>query len=730
MPPADRSANGRATTQGQLFPPGEAVGVADIRDALVIKERDLFLMTDAEGNVPTPAEAGYGLYKNDTRYLSLYDLSLDGVRPIVLLSTAELGFGSEHHLTNPSMSTSDGRTLPKDTLEIRRQRVIGGSLLETVQVSNFNPFGVTVRLRFDFAADFVDIFEVQGARRPQRGTQFPPSVDGDRVVWAYKGLDGVARRTEISFSPAPDRLWERGAVCSISLGHRDTATITVTVTPDGDSSREGGFPVEFNKLADSYRDWIGACTQIYTDNDFFDAMLDRSFSDLRMLNVTGENGGFVAAGIPWFSALFGRDSLITASQMLAFNPGLARNVLRNLARWQGTKVDGWRDEQPGKILHELRVGEMASAGEIPMTPYYGTVDATPLFLMLAAEYLSWTDDLDLMRELEPHLMRALAWIDASARSGESGYLEYAKRSERGLVNQGWKDSHDGIVNGDGSLVRPPVALSEVQGYVYAAKRGATAIVDALGRNELSSRLRRAAGALKRRFNQDYWMKDQRFFALALGADGRAATSITSDPGQCLWTGIVQRSKAPFVARRLFANDMFSGWGIRTLSSGEARYNPLGYHLGTVWPHDNSLIGMGLKRYGFEDELNELATAIYDCCRSFEYYRLPELFSGVPRTAHGQPVRYPVACRPQAWAAGTVPLLLQAILGLAPNAHRQELRIVSPKLPYWLQEVEVRGLRVGSGSVDLYYKASGGKTRVSVTRNDGVRVRRYRHWPQQ
>lgn len=713
-------------TRGELLSQGELVAVADIRDALVIKEGSLFLMTDAEGNVPKDNTEGFGLYSGDTRYLSRYELSLNDIKPTVLLSSAELGYGSEHYLANPPLEMSEGPKLPKESLEIRRQRVIKNSLLETVQVTNYNVFPVTVRIGFGFDVDFMDMFEIRGEERRRRGRLSEPVVGSERVIFEYVGLDDVHRKTEIRFSPVPDRMWRCGAEFSISLRHHETVTISVSIVPNDEVV--GGFSSEFQVLAASYRDWLASCTHVTTNNNFFNAMLEQSLNDVRMLTMENENGGYVAAGTPWFSSLFGRDSLIASFQMLAFNPEVAKNTLRILAQWQGKKVDDWRDEEPGKILHELRTGEMASMEEIPMAPYYGSVDSTPLFLMLAAEYVSWTADMEMIRELEPNLMSALAWIQRHIDLGSSGYLEYTKRSSKGLLNQGWKDSHDGIVNGDGTLVRPPIALAEVQGYVYAAKLAMARLLGLLGKEGLARKLRKEAVELSASFNRDFWLDDERFFALALGAAQRPATSITSNPAQCLWTGIIDSAKVPAVVQRIFSNDMFSGWGIRTLSSGAPRYNPLGYHLGSVWPHDNSIIGMGLKRSGFEDELNELVTALYDCCRTFDYYRLPELFCGVPRTTHGMPVRYPVACRPQAWAAGTFPMLLQAMLGLAPNASKNELRIVGPKLPHWLDEVEVRGLRVGNSSVDLLFERRRGRIKASVTAGRGVNIVFAKKWP--
>jgi len=714
------------STGGYLLPHGEPIAPSDIRDALVIKEGNLFLMTDAEGNVPHDNAAGYGLYKGDTRYLSTYDLTFDEIRPVVLLSTAELGYSSEQHLTNPALTTGEGKTILKESLEVRRQRVINKSLLETIQVTNFNIFRTTVNLRFDFDADFVDIFEIRGEKRQRRGKLSSPLVEKDKVTFKYKGLDGVWRSTEIRFSPAPDQLWNNGALFTVSLRHRESVGITVTVSLD-DVRGNGHFHSEFSRQTASYREWLHSGTQIFTSNEFVNAILERSLSDVRLLMTDEDGWSFVAAGTPWFNCLFGRDSLIASLQMLVFLPEIARNTLRVLTRWQGKKINEWRDEEPGKILHELRTGEMACLGEIPMNPYYGSIDATPLFLMLAAEYVAWTGDLELVRELEPNLMAALEWIDRYGDADRCGYVEYCKRSPKGLLNQGWKDSRNSIVNRDGTLVKPPIALVEVQGYVYAAKRSMAWLLSLLGKKDMARRLQREAAALKTRFNRDFWLEDEGFYALALGSNKEPATSITSNPGQCLWTGIIRKDKAGRVVERLFANDMFSGWGIRTLSSQSSRYNPLGYHLGSIWPHDNSLIGMGLKRYGFEYELNELATALYDCCRAFDYYRLPELFCGVPRAAHSLPVRYPVACRPQAWAAGTFMLLLQAILGLAPDAPENTLRIIRPRLPYWLEEVEIRGLKVGNNTVDLLYERQRGRTKVSATAKRGVNVLLRRKW---
>ncbi|MCX6021867.1 MAG: hypothetical protein NTZ05_09080 [Chloroflexi bacterium] len=431
---------------------------------------------------------------------------------------------------------------------------------------------------------------------------------------------------------------------------------------------------------------------------------------------------YIAAGTPWFAALFGRDSLIVGMQALPYAPEVARGVLNVLAAHQGSQADPERDEEPGKILHEFRVGEMARLGEIPMTPYYGTVDATPLFVMLLGQYFQWTGDRELVQSLLPAAEAALRWIAHHGDQDGDGFVEYNKHSQKGIANQGWKDSWDAIVHADGSLAQPPISLVEVQGYVYAGKLGMAGIYDALGQPGRAAELRAEARALKLRFNQAFWSDDLGFYALALDGSKRPAASVSSNVGHALWTGIADAERAPRVVERLLGNDMFSGWGIRTLSSTNPRYNPLGYHVGSVWPHDNAIAALGMKRYGFDTETNEVATALYDVCRTFAYYRLPELYSGAQRTGHDYPVRYPVACSPQAWAAGSMLMMLQAILGLEGDAARGRLILRRPRLPYWLREVELRNVRVGDGSADLVVRRNQGSTRVSVLgTHGGLRV---------
>lgn len=710
------------------LPEGEPQGIQDIRDALVIRERDTFLLTDQHGNVTRGNEQGLGLYRADTRHLSTYSFYIQGGPPVVLLSTAELGFAMEQVLTNGRMETPEGRVIQRGSVEFHRQRVIADALEETVRITNFNPFSVTLEIWFDLEADFADIFEVRGQPRTQRGQTLPTVVRQDSIVYGYVGLDQRRRETRVSFNPNPASISPSGARFVVNLGRRETVVLQMTVT-----ANQGRRPARrrnrFDMVAADYNAWMQGCARISTDNEFFNRVMERSFADLRMLlSETQDGEHFPAAGTPWFDTLFGRDSCIVSLQFLPYRPDLARQTLKVLAAHQGIARNPWRDEEPGKILHELRVDEMSAAGELPYAPYFGSIDSTPLYLLLAAEYYNWTGDLRLLHTLKGAILSALEWIDSWGDFDGDGYVEYEKHSARGLVNQGWKDSWDAVMHVDGRLAMPPVALVEVQGYVYAARRGIARVLDALGLRSEAERQRKQARALRLRFNRDFWLPEERYYALALDGDGLPCASITSNPGQALWTGIVRRAYAADVVGRLLSNELFSGWGIRTLSTGNIRYNPIGYHCGTVWPHDNALCAMGFKVYGFEEEVNELATALFDAACTFPYYRLPELFGGQPRTAHGAPVPYPVACRPQGWAAGSFPMILQAILGLRADAPARQLRVVRPSLPYWLDHVQVRGLRIGRGHVDLRFFRRRGKVEVDVTDSSGgIEVTRPGRW---
>jgi glycogen debranching enzyme len=458
-------------------------------------------------------------------------------------------------------------------------------------------------------------------------------------------------------------------------------------------------------------------TRISTDSLMLNKVLNRSMLDLRILKSHNRKVEYFAAGIPWFAALFGRDSIITALQTLAYNPKIAEQTIRLLASYQGQKLDAWREEEPGKILHELRLGEMARNGEIPHTPYYGSIDSTPLFLVLVGEHARWTGDLSLFSQLRDNVEMALRWISDYGDFNRDGYVEYLGRSEKGLSNQGWKDSGDSIVNSDGSMATPPIALVEVQGYVYQAKMLMADLYNRAGEQQRAEQLITEADELKKRFNKDYWLEDG-FYALAIHQGGRLANVLSSNAGHALWSGIAEPEKARQTAEHLMREYMFNGWGIRTLSGRELSFNPLGYHLGTVWPHDNSMIAAGMRRYGLDDLVLRVFGGIFEAAMSFDQNRLPELFGGFQRKDYGVPVVYPVTCQPQAWAAGSMPYFMTALLGLEPEAFDQRLRVVHPILPDFVRQVDIEGLRVGQSRIDLRFERSSERIKVEVLNLDG------------
>ena len=712
---------------------GETGMVGDIRTAMVIKEHNHFTLFDPEGNIPVGNSVGLGLYLGDTRHLSGYEVSLGKVQPVMLVSTAQLGYAAEEQLTNRDL-TVRRKTVRKETLLVSRERLAhDAGFHEEITVQNFNTFPVEIEVHVRFVSDFADIFEVRGVGRARRGAHRPAAIAGETVTLAYDGLDDRRYETALTFDPLPTRLTAStmtyrarvGAlsrsVVRVRIAARVTTdhTVTAGTSPDG-TPRTGA---QMARAKESYAEWLAEATQVTTDNRLFDSAIGRSMADLRLLvNRLGDRWYF-AAGIPWFATLFGRDSLITGLQTLAWNPDLAAGILRLLAEHQGTKEDEWRDEEPGKILHELRTGELARTNRIPHTPYYGSIDATPLFILLAAAYHEWTGDAALMRELLPNILAALDWCrDYGDRDGD-GYLEYARRSSKGLANQGWKDSGEGIMFRDGRLPDPPIALVEVQGYVYAAYRGIAPVLRALGEEhtERARDLDDRAAALKERFNRDFWMPETDYYALGLDGKKGQIDAITSNPGQALWTGIIAEERAEAVVRRLVDERMFSGWGIRTLARDNAAYNPLGYHLGTVWPHDNALIAAGMQRCGFGDAGNQVFTALYEAALQFPYYRLPELFCGIARTAYGVPIGYPVACSPQAWAAASLPFMLGEMLGLHPSDGGRVLSIRPPMLPSWIGDVRVRGLRVRDARLDVTFTQPGGPSQpahVTVEKRGG------------
>jgi glycogen debranching enzyme len=695
---------------------------------LAVKEGETFFYSDVEGNLDDRREYGLGLYHRDTRFLSHFHMSVSGREPVLLSSSSERAYMSHVDLTNPELYDGDRLTVRQQTLNIRRVRAINGRVFERVRVKNYNRYPVEITVSFSMASDFADIFEVRGLKRPRRGHHEPPSADSRSVRFSYMGEDRVLRETLVELSPEPDRLEVMGdrveAEFRLLLAAHQTRLVSITFSPiiDGEGPPAIEFDAAVHALRRSYEDWERECTQIVTDNELFDQLLMRGLRDLRALYTPYDGGGVMAAGIPWYVAVFGRDSLIASHQLLTINPRAARDALRLLAHYQGVEENPWRDEEPGKILHEIRRGELAGAGVVPHTRYYGSADATPLFLVLYAQYFRWTGDIAFARELLPNVRAALNWIDQwGDRDGDS-FVEYECRSPGGLRNQGWKDSWDSIVHADGHLAEPPIALVEVQAYVYLAKQRVSEVLDVLGDHDTASRLRQEAATLKARFNQAFWMEDERYYCAALDGDKRQVRTVMSNPGHGLYCDIIDQDKAEHVARRLLQPDMFSGWGIRTMSKSAAAYNPMSYHNGSVWPHDNALIAAGLKRYGFIKATNRVVTAIFDAAIHADYMRLPELFCGFTRRTPNQPVGYPVACSPQAWAAGAPLLMLQAVLGVSARAQENMLTVNKPHLPPWLNQVELRNLRVGKSTISMVFHRDEEMTAFSlIDRKGDLRV---------
>jgi glycogen debranching enzyme len=668
---------------------------------LVLKHEESFFVSDRSGDFPAHFEGELGFYHRGTRHLRWLEMRLAGARPLSL--SAEVSPENDQilvALTNADVEGPDG-VIPRNTIFINRLlSVASASLIQSFTISSYHDTPCDLALEVLFSADFLDVFEVRGMHRPARGQLVGEERDGGTVVIRYRGLDGIVRTTRLVFSPTPLLVASNRAVWRLPVAPGESRRIDLSVT----ASSGGDVPPPVaSGLAERRANpdrLPSLATRIETDNEAFNTLVARSLADLEMLLTTTAEGRLAYAGVPWYVAPFGRDSVITAMQLLPFEPGVAAATLRFLAARQGRTLDPFRDEEPGKILHEYRQGEMANCREIPFVPYYGTIDATPLWLMLLAEYVRWTGDVVLGGALWPHALAALAWMREHGDRDGDGYLEYETRSPLGLGNQGWKDSEDAVMHADGRLAPAPVALAEVQGYAYAALRGTAELARVLGDDTVAGRLRQDAAELRRRFNRDFWLEHEGFYALALDGGKRPCEVIASNVGHCLWTGIVDDARAGIVAKRLLADDMFSGWGVRTLSTRERRYNPMSYHNGSVWPHDSALTAAGFRRARLASAVVTIASALFDASRWFEHARLPELFCGFPRHAMYGPISYPGACSPQAWASGTVFQLLTALIGLEPDAIRQRLTFHTPVLPPWLKTLELFDLRVGGASLDL------------------------------
>jgi glycogen debranching enzyme len=600
-------------------------------------------------------------------------------------------------------------------------------MFDVISFRNFSSQPVSFPVTFEFGAGFEDIFVVRGLLFDRPAPRHRSGWKNEALLFEYNGTDNINRSVTIQFSEIPALMKGNTAGFQVQLEPSATRRLFVSIsiqeTPGAvkkisTTGEKLNLAAIESALHRSASDWLEKQTEVISDCEWLNNIMNRSIRDLHMLRSHIQGDEYFAAGTPWFATLFGRDSIITSIQTLAFDPSIPEQTLRLLAKYQGTKIDELREETPGKILHEYRIDELTNTGDLPYSPYYGSVDSTALFLILIAKLASWTGDLSLFNELRNNVELALRWLDEYGDEDQDRYVEYHSKPGQSLTNQGWKDAGDAIVNVDGSTAVPPIALVEVQGYTYKAKRAIATLYRRAGVEDRADALEAQAEDLRKRFNRDFWLADRGIYALALQENGKPVSVVSSNPGHALWCDIVDEDKAELVVKQLMSEEMFSGWGVRTLSDQERRYNPIGYHLGTVWPHDNAIIAAGFRRYGFDKEACIIFDGIAKAGMHFGY-RLPELFAGFRRDEYVRPVAYPVACHPQAWAAGSVPFMLMELLGLVPMAFENRLVVTRPVFPTSVNHLEIKGLRIGKATVDLAFdRISEDKTNVEITKNDG------------
>jgi len=714
----------QATETPEPFSVSASVSLQE-RRYRTIKNGDTFGVFDHGGDILAVLGGTDGLYCKDTRHLSRLDLALSGTRPLLLSSA----LGSDNVMLTSDLSNASASDLgpaapDQGVIHVQRSLFLGeGACHGRLAIRNFAFTRHRVRLELNFEADFADLFEVRGMHRERRGERLPAALAADSVTLSYRGLDGLVRATRLAFEPAPQTLAAGSVAFELELEPRGQATIFLEVAClDAAGASEAGwrpraaFLAAYVQVKRRLRASTARTTVISSRNEEFDQTMRRAATDLRMLTTEKPTGPYPYAGIPWFSTPFGRDALITALLMLAFDPALAGGVLRFLAQEQATAFDPSSEAEPGKILHETRGGEMAALREVPFRRYYGSVDSTPLFVMLAGAYLGRTGDIATLHGLWPHIELALGWMDR--RADADGFIRYERSTEDGLANQGWKDSYDAISHADGTLARGAVALCEVQGYAYAARLAGAAIARRLGHGARAARLEAEAERLQQAFEARFWCERLGTYALALDGEGQQCQVRSSNAGQVLMTGIAAPGRARLVAEGLMQSRLFNGWGIRTLAADEARYNPMSYHNGSVWPHDNAMIALGMDRMGLRAEAARLFEGIYAASGAMDLRRLPELFCGFHRRPGQGPTSYPVACTPQAWAAATLPALVQASLGLSFDPATRVVRFNHPDLPAFVDSLTLRNLSLGGARVSVQVNRTQGGVSLSVIEREG------------
>ena len=688
------------------------------RQPHTLKHGDTFAVFDHRGDIGADPRSPEGIYHLDTRILSRLELLLEGYPPLLLSSMNQddnAVFTAD--LSNPDLLAGGRIVLRREQIHLHRIKFIwNAACYERLLLRNFSEEPCRLRLKLCFAADFADLFEVRGEKRTRRGTASAQRDTAAAVTLRYMGLDDIERITTLNFDPAPQRLDTATAEFEVNLQPHESRRLFIRIgvpAPAGEAWNGLGFYRQMHAARRALSRSAGRAASVDSSNSLFNEVMRRSVSDLYMLITDTKYGPYPYAGTPWFSTPFGRDGIITALMTLWMDPGIAKGVLQFLAATQATRTEPERDAEPGKILHEMRHGEMAHLREVPFERYYGSIDATPLFVLLLGEYYRRSGDLDTVRALWPNAEAALHWMDTCGDRDGDGFVEYHRMTDSGLANQGWKDSQDAIFHQDGSAASGPIALCEVQGYVFGARHCASEMAAALGLEARAMELRRQAEALRQKFEAAFWCEELSCYALALDGDKQPCRVISSNAGQALLSGIADPQRARRVAQTLLGHDCYSGWGIRTVALSAQRYNPMSYHNGSVWPHDNALIALGFARYGLKEAVLPVFKGLFDAAAYMEQRRLPELFCGFPRRRRNAPTQYPVACAPQAWASAAMMALLQACTGLEMRAGAGEISFNRPQLPDFLDELCLRRLRLGGGTADVVLRRNGNDVAVTV-----------------
>jgi glycogen debranching enzyme len=702
--------------------PGERRGLLP---RFTLKDANTFLLADALGDIQGSDD---GLFTNDTRILSRYELKIAGRRPSLLgAAVNQDNTLFTAHLTNRPLPALGEHSIPQGVIHIERNRFLcDGCLYEQLKFTNFSDENAQVPLKLQFAADFVDIFEVQGLVRKARGDYLPSSVDDRTIRLAYRGRDALVRSTRIKFSQSPRAVSAEEAEFFIELARGAVAELFIEIGADiPEPAERERFEAAARRLSGSMQHRLAQGASISTSGRLFNLWVDRSRSDLALLTTSLPTGPYPYAGIPWFATQFGRDAIITALQTLWINPQLAAGVLAFLASTQAQEESAFRDAQPGKILHEMRRGEMAALREVPFGQYYGGVDTTPLFVMLAGCYESRIGDRTLVDRIWNHLLAATAWIERRMDASPTGFLDYARAEKTGLVNQGWKDSHDSIFHADGHFPRGPIAVVEVQGYAYAALKAMSELAAVRGEQAMAHACRERAVALRTAIERQFWVPEMNFYAIAIDGDGTPCKVRASNAGHLLFCAVPSTERALAVSAQLLSNRCSSGWGIRTLADGQARYNPMSYHNGSIWPHDTAICAAGISHYGGCAQVVQILSEIFEAAHHFGM-RLPELYCGFPRTEGQGPAPYPVACLPQAWSSGAAFMLLQAVLGIRIDGRRKEVHLQRPMLPIGIESLSIHDLPVGEALINMEFHRIAGEVVVAPLRHAEHSVRVLAH----